>query len=101
MTSIGDTLDVVRNKWVPEILTAIVCGEKRFKDIQAAVHGISDKVLTERLRQLVDDLVLEKTECYGYPPRVEYRLTGHGRRLYSIIYRMTQWGREHRDLMIR
>ncbi len=81
VTSIGDTMDVLRSKWVPEILTAIICGNTRFTDIQAAVHGLSDKVLTERFRQMVDDRLLEKTECYGYPPRVEYRLTEHGKRL--------------------
>ena len=47
VTSIGDAMDVIRSKWVPEILTAIICGDTRFKDIQAAVNGISDKVLTE------------------------------------------------------
>ena len=101
VTSIGDTMDVLRSKWVPEILTAIICGETRFQDIQMAVHGISDKVLTERLRQMVDDRLLEKTECYGYPPRVEYRLTEHGKRLYAIVYRMTEWGQEHRSIMIK
>ncbi len=100
VTSIGDTMDVLRSKWVPEILTAIICGNTRFTDIQAAVHGLSDKVLTERLRQMVDDRLLEKTECYGYPPRVEYRLTEHGKRLYAIIYKMTAWGQEHRRIMI-
>ena len=40
-------MDVIHSKWVPEILTAIICGDTRFKDIQAAVNGISDKVLTE------------------------------------------------------
>ena len=39
-------------------------------------------------------------ECYGYPPRVEYRLTEHGKRLYGIVYQMTEWGVEHRRLML-
>lgn len=101
VTSIGDAMDVIRSKWVPEILTAILCGNTRFTDIQAAVHGLSDKVLADRLRQMTEDLLLEKTECYGYPPRVEYRVTDHGKRLYAIIYRMTEWGTEHRSLMIK
>ena len=37
---------------------------------------ISEKVLTERLRQMADDHLIERSECYGYPPRVEYRVTG-------------------------
>lgn len=98
--SIGDTMDVLRSKWTVEILTAILCGNTRFKDILTAVHGLSDKVLTERLRQMVDDRLIEKHECRGYPPRVEYRLTEHGKRLYVIVYRMTEWGTEHRRLIL-
>ncbi len=98
--SIGDTMDVLRSKWTVEILTAILCGNTRFKDILTAVHGLSDKVLTERLRQMADDRLIEKHECFGYPPRVEYNLTDHGKQLYVIVYRMTEWGMEHRQLML-
>ena len=97
---IDDTMDVLRSKWTVEILTAILCGNTRFKDILTAVHGLSDKVLTERLRQMADDRLIEKHECYGYPPRVEYNLTDHGKQLYVIVYRMTEWGMEHRRLML-
>ena len=38
--SIGDTMDVLRSKWTVEILTAILCGSTRFKDILTAVHGL-------------------------------------------------------------
>jgi DNA-binding HxlR family transcriptional regulator len=65
--SIGDTMDVLRSKWIVEILTAILCGNTRFKDILTAIHGMSDKVLTERLRQMVDDRLIERHECRGYP----------------------------------
>ena len=98
--SITDTMDVLRAKWNVEILTAIICGQTRFKDILAVVKGISEKVLSDRLRQLADDNLIEKQEYYGYPPRVEYRLTEHGKRLYGIVYQMTEWGMEHRRLML-
>ena len=98
--SIGDTMDVLRSKWTVEVLTAILCGNTRFKDILTAIHGLSDKVLTERLRQMVDDRLIEKHECRGYPPRVEYNLTDHGKRLYAIVYRMTEWGTEHRRIIL-
>lgn len=98
--SITDTMDVLRAKWNVEILTAILCGQTRFKDMLASVKGISEKVLSDRLKQLADDRLIEKQECYGYPPRVEYRLTEHGKQLYGIIYQMTSWGVEHRRLML-
>ena len=98
--SIGDTMDVLRSKWTVEILTAILCDNTRFKDILTAIHGMSDKVLTERLRQMVEDRLIERFECRGYPPRVEYSLTDHGKRLYVIVYRMTEWGTEHRRIIL-
>ena len=98
--SITDTMDVLRAKWNVEILTAILCGQTRFKDMLASVKGISEKVLSDRLKQLADDRLIEKQECYGYPPRVEYRLTEHGKQLYGIVYQMTEWGVEHRRLML-
>ena len=98
--SITDTMDVLRSKWTVEVLTAIVCGNTRFKDIQEAVHGVSEKVLTDRLRQMQEDRLIERHECYGYPPRVEYQLTDHGKRLFVIAYRMTEWGTEHRHLIL-
>jgi DNA-binding HxlR family transcriptional regulator len=98
--SITDTMDVLRSKWTVEVLTAILCGNTRFKDIQEAVHGVSEKVLTERLRQMQDDRLIERHECYGYPPRVEYLLTEHGKHLFAIVYQMTEWGLEHRRLLL-
>ena len=98
--SITDTMDVLRAKWNVEILTAILCGQTRFKDMLASVKGISEKVLSDRLKQLADDRLIEKQECYGYPPRVEYRLTEHGKQLYGIVYQMSEWGVEHRRLML-
>ena len=98
--SITDTMDVLRSKWTVEVLTAIICGNTRFKDIQEAVHGVSEKVLTERLRQMQEDKLIERHECYGYPPRVEYQVTEHGKRLFVIAYQMTEWGLEHRKLML-
>ena len=100
VTSIGDAMDVLRAKWNVEILTAILCGQTRFKDMLSAVKGLSEKVLSDRLKQLTDDRLIEKQECYGYPPRVEYHLTEHGMRLFGIVYQMTEWGQEHRRLML-
>lgn len=78
VTSIGDTMDVLRAKWNVEILTAILCGQTRFKDMLTSVKNISEKVLADRLKQLADDKLIEKQECYGYPPRVQiFRVTSN------------------------
>lgn len=98
--SINDTMDVLRSKWTVELLTAILCGNTRFKDMLSAIHGLSEKVLADRLRLMIQDKLIERQELYGYPPRVEYRLTEHGKQLYSVIYQMTEWGIRHRKLIL-
>ena len=98
--SITDTMDVLRSKWSVEIMTAIICRNTRFKDIMLSVKGISEKVLSDCLKQLTDNKLIEKQESYGYPLKVNYRLTEHGKQLYVIIYQMTSWGVEHRKLML-
>jgi len=68
VTSIGDTMDVLRAKWNVEILTAILCGQTRFKDILASVKGISEIVLSDWLKQLTDDAFgVTNTLPYPFP----------------------------------
>ncbi len=94
--AIGDTMDVLRGKWTVEVLTAIVCGSTRFKEILASVHGLSDKVLAERLRAMQDDRLIARCEY----PTPTYSLTDHGRALFALAYRMSTWGLQHRQLML-
>ncbi len=68
VTSIGDTMDVLRAKWNVEILTAILCGQTWFKDILASAKGISEIVLSDWLKQLTDDAFgVTNTLPYPFP----------------------------------
>lgn len=96
--SIGRTIDVLRHKWTVEILTAIVCGNTRFNAMLEAVCDISQKMLTVRLRQMQAHCLIDRYECYGYPPRVEYRVTEHGKWLFAIVCQMAEWGDTHAKL---
>ena len=100
IVSIRDTMDVVTNKWKVEILTSILRGNLRFRDLLAINPGLTDKVLSNRLAQMVDDKLIERGELYGYPPKVEYRITEHGLSLFQVIDTMKEWGDEHRRLML-
>lgn len=94
--AIGDTMDVLRGKWTVEVLTAIVCGNTHFKEILASIHGLSDKVLAERLRTMQDDRLIARCEY----PTPNYSLTDHGRDLFALVYCMSTWGLDHRRLML-
>lgn len=100
IVSIRDTMDVVTNKWKVEILTSILRGNLRFRDLLAINPGLTDKVLSNRLAQMVDDKLIGRVELYGYPPKVEYRITEHGLSLFQVIDTMKEWGDKHRRLML-
>jgi DNA-binding HxlR family transcriptional regulator len=92
--SIARTLDVVGEPWSPLILRNVWVGMHRFDQLQADL-GISTKVLTERLKWLVAQGVLERRAYSDRPLRHEYVLTAKGAELCSILMAMTAWGDKH------
>jgi DNA-binding HxlR family transcriptional regulator len=89
--SIARTLDLIGEPWSPLILRDVMVGISRFDQIQADL-GISRKVLTERLRWLVDQGVLDRREYTDRPPRYEYVLTSKGTELCDLLMVMVRFG---------
>lgn len=88
--SIARTLDVIGEPWSPLILRDVYVGFTRFDQMQADL-GISRKVLTERLKHLVERGVLERRP-YDERPRYEYVLTEQGTGLVDLLMVMVAWG---------
>ena len=89
--SIARTLDVIGEPWSPLILRDVFVGVSRFDQIQADL-GVSRKVLTERLKWLVESGVLERRRYQDRPPRYEYVLTDKGTELVDLLMVMVAWG---------
>jgi DNA-binding HxlR family transcriptional regulator len=89
--SIARTLDVIGEPWSPLILRNLYIGVTRFEQLQQSL-GISRKVLTERLRWLAENGVLERREYSARPPRFEYLLTAKGLELCDLLLVMVRWG---------
>jgi DNA-binding HxlR family transcriptional regulator len=89
--SIARTLDVIGEPWSPLILRDIYVGINRFEQIQQELD-ISRKVLTERLKWLVEKEVLQRHAYSERPPRYEYRLTAKGLELCDLLLVMVRWG---------
>jgi DNA-binding HxlR family transcriptional regulator len=89
--SIARTLNVVGEPWTPLILRDVWVGIRRFDEIQADL-GISRKVLTERLKWLLECGVLARREYSRTPPRSEYLLTEKGAQLCDLLLVMAGWG---------
>ena len=89
--SIARTLDVIGEPWSPLILRDVWVGIRRFDEIQADL-GISRKVLTERLRWLVEAGVLAREQYSQRPARSQYVLTAKGTELVELLMVMVKWG---------
>ena len=85
----------IANKWTAMIVIVLGRGRTRFRDLRAAVEGISGKVLTETLRDLERDGLVTRHVFAEVPPRVEYELTELGRTLYGPLAAIGQWAEAH------
>ena len=90
---IASTLDVVGDKWTLLLIRDIgLFGKHRNKDFQEADEGIPSNILANRLKQLVEQGLVEKRLYQEHPPRYEYHLAKPGRELLPIIKSMAKWG---------
>ena len=89
---VAKTLKIIGSKWTMLILYNLFEGEKRFGQIQKNLDGISPKTLTERLKELEKDGIVNKKVFAEIPLHVEYSLTEKGKTLKEIFSRMEKWG---------
>jgi DNA-binding HxlR family transcriptional regulator len=89
------TLQVIGGRWKIPILYHLCQNVKRFSELQRAIKGVSQKVLTQQLRELEHDGIVQRTVYAQVPPKVEYRLTPQGETLKPVVDAMCRWGVEH------
>ena len=90
------TASLLGNKWKPLILRELLEGTKRYNELTRKVVGVSPKVLTENLRELEEDGILNRKVYPEVPPRVEYSLTEKGNDLKGIIEAMKAFGNKYK-----
>ncbi len=87
------TLKLIGSKWKLLILRNLLNYETlRFGELSRGINGVSQKMLTQHLRQMESDGLLLRTVYAEVPPRVEYSLTDKGKSLKPIIDAMHDWG---------
>ena len=95
---VATTVSMIGSKWKLLIIRNLILRPWRFNELQRALGGISQKVLTDSLRQLEADGIITRTVYPEVPPRVEYALSSLGESLNSIIAAMKQWGQRYKEL---
>ncbi len=86
------TLTLIGDKWKLLILRDLMEGTKRFGELRKSIGNISQKVLTENLREMENDKLLKRKVYAQVPPKVEYSLTELGSSLSPIIESLRDWG---------
>ncbi len=88
-------LDRIAGKWTVLVVDALLAGTMRYTDLSRRIEGVSQKMLTQTLRQLEADGFITRTLHPTVPPRVDYDLTGLGRSLAEPITALRQWTEAH------
>jgi len=86
------TMNILSGKWKCLMLWHLHDGAKRYKELEQIVPGVSQKMLTQQLKELERDGLLFRTVYPEVPPRVEYELTDLGHSAYPILEQMHSWG---------
>jgi DNA-binding HxlR family transcriptional regulator len=89
-------LDRIADKWTVMVMSLLSGGKPwRFSELRRAIEGISQKMLTQTLRELERDGLISRTIYPEVPPRVEYTLTTLGQTLCGPIAQLGEWARVH------
>lgn len=89
------SINVLSGKWKVQILWHLSFGPRRFAQIRRKIPKISDKVLTEQLRQLESDGVIARQASPAVPPQVTYSLNREGEKLVPLMESLCSWGSAH------
>jgi DNA-binding HxlR family transcriptional regulator len=93
-TAYHRAVELIGRRWTGLILRVLLDGVERFTDIAAAVPGLTDRMLSERLKELEAEGIVTRTVIPETPVRVEYRLTERGRALGPVLDAITAWAHE-------
>lgn len=88
-------LSILSGKWKLLIINELLSGKRRFSELQRAIIGITQKMLTKQLRELEHDDLIKRKVYPQIPPKVEYSLTSVGKSLKDVLDVMHKWGENY------
>ena len=94
---VATTVQLIGNKWKLLIIRNLMSKPQRFTEFVQTIPGISKKVLTDNLRSLEEDGLVNREVFAEVPPRVEYSLSETGKTLKPILDAMYSWGENYKS----
>jgi DNA-binding HxlR family transcriptional regulator len=96
-----DVLELIGSKWSMLLLCALYDSKTRTGQLKRKVQGISQKMLTQTLREMQQNGIVERISYPEVPPRVEYELTELGYSLAELVVKMEQWIVKHHPIILK
>ncbi|NRD80374.1 helix-turn-helix transcriptional regulator [Bacillus sp. BRMEA1] len=90
-TNYHNTIEFIGKRWMGAVIYVLLKGPMRYHEIVSAIPGISDRLLTERLRDLEKEGLIKKNVIATTPKKVEYELTTAGKELEDVINALIKW----------
>ena len=98
---VATTVALIGNQWKLRIIRNLLVRPGRFNELHKSLDGISQKVLTESLRQMEADGIITRTVYPEVPPRVEYALSELGESMRPILMSMQDWGNNYKASLVK
>jgi DNA-binding HxlR family transcriptional regulator len=95
--ALQDTLYVLGGKWKLPIINSICNGNRRFRDIERSIPGITTRMLSKELKEMTANQLIKRTVIDDTPVVVEYTSTDYCESFGDIILEMIKWGKAHRS----
>lgn len=84
-------IEIIGKRWTGAVLRAMLAGASRFSEILGQVPGLSDRMLSERLKELEAEGIVERRVTASTPVRIDYVLTDKGKSLGSVVHAVSDW----------
>jgi DNA-binding HxlR family transcriptional regulator len=94
------TLELVSDTWSVVVVSGLGAGPLRYSELRERIGGISKKMLTQTLRKLEHNGLLERRRLATAPPGVEYQLTALGMSLLGPVSVLSRWAEENTDALL-
>jgi DNA-binding HxlR family transcriptional regulator len=97
--ALQDTLYVIGGKWRLPIINSICNGNKRFREIERSIPGITTRMLSKELKEMEMNKLITRKVTPHTPVLVEYESTEYCKTFGNIILEMIEWGKKHRKMI--
>lgn len=97
---LDEALNVIGGKWKLVILWYLSQGTLRFSELEKKIPNITQKMLSQSLRDLEKDKLISRKIYPEIPPKVEYSITDIGESLGNALHALDKWGEKHKEMTI-